>query len=475
MVSSLDALSGGRVVLGDRRGLGGRGERDAGRALRRARGHDRRVPARDAGAVDQPPRRRSPASTRSSAGSCSSPSPCRSRTRRSGSAATAGRRCAAPSSSAPRGIPINRPPAELRAGRAELARLCQARGRAVPPALTLRNDVRVLRPGQSAPASAHGGRVLAGEPAALVDQIGELADCGVEHLVLSSSPPTAASSTSRWRPSPSACGLARLSARRAAPRMAVHRCGRGPDLVLFHGGMGSWRHWIRNVEPLAARFTVHALDHPSYGDSAPVAARDDRPRLPRPRARPARRDASGRRAAAVRRASRSAAPSPPTSPAGSARASPTCASSRPAASRRGASASGPSAATRKPGDDERSSARSAATTCSSTCSAMRPASPRRRVDIQVDGVRRARFDSRKVSGGGTLLGDLAHLTCQIRLLWGERDDSAVPARRPADRRDPRGRRHARPAPDSRGPATGRRTRTPPEVNRLLLEFFSSET
>ena len=52
--------------------------------------------------------------------------------------------------------------------------------------------------------------------------------------------------------------------------MAVHRRGSGPDLVLFHGGMGSWKHWVRNVEPLATRFTVHALDHPSYGDSAPV-------------------------------------------------------------------------------------------------------------------------------------------------------------------------------------------------------------
>jgi 2-hydroxy-6-oxonona-2,4-dienedioate hydrolase len=52
--------------------------------------------------------------------------------------------------------------------------------------------------------------------------------------------------------------------------MAVRRSGAGPDLVLFHGGMGSWKHWIRNVDALAARFTVHALDHPSYGDSATV-------------------------------------------------------------------------------------------------------------------------------------------------------------------------------------------------------------
>jgi probable F420-dependent oxidoreductase len=80
--------------------------------------------------------------------------------------------------------PINRPPAELRAGRAELARLCQASGRAVPPALTLRNDIRIVGPGQSVPTSTHGGRVLVGEPAALIDQLAELADCGVEHLVL---------------------------------------------------------------------------------------------------------------------------------------------------------------------------------------------------------------------------------------------------------------------------------------------------
>jgi alkanesulfonate monooxygenase SsuD/methylene tetrahydromethanopterin reductase-like flavin-dependent oxidoreductase (luciferase family) len=79
--------------------------------------------------------------------------------------------------------PINRPPEELRAGRDELARLAREQGRPVP-ALTLRNDVRVLRAGERAPATTHGGRVLAGEPASLVEQIGELAECGVEHLVL---------------------------------------------------------------------------------------------------------------------------------------------------------------------------------------------------------------------------------------------------------------------------------------------------
>ena len=80
--------------------------------------------------------------------------------------------------------PINRAPAELRAGRAELARQSAARGRAVPPAITLRNDVRILGAGETAPSSSHAGRVLAGEPASLIDQLHELADCGVEHLVV---------------------------------------------------------------------------------------------------------------------------------------------------------------------------------------------------------------------------------------------------------------------------------------------------
>jgi probable F420-dependent oxidoreductase len=80
--------------------------------------------------------------------------------------------------------PINRTPQELRAGQAEIARQCQTRGRAVPPALTLRSDTCVVRPGRSARPSARGGHMLTGEPAALIEQIHELGECGVEHLVL---------------------------------------------------------------------------------------------------------------------------------------------------------------------------------------------------------------------------------------------------------------------------------------------------
>ena len=44
--------------------------------------------------------------------------------------------------------------------------------------------------------------------------------------------------------------------------------GEGPPLVLLHGGYGSWTHWIRNVLPLARRFTVIAPDLPGLGESA---------------------------------------------------------------------------------------------------------------------------------------------------------------------------------------------------------------
>jgi len=52
--------------------------------------------------------------------------------------------------------------------------------------------------------------------------------------------------------------------------LACRKWGSGEALVLLHGGMGSWRHWIRNIDALAAHFTVHALDLPGCGDSDSV-------------------------------------------------------------------------------------------------------------------------------------------------------------------------------------------------------------
>ncbi len=51
-------------------------------------------------------------------------------------------------------------------------------------------------------------------------------------------------------------------------KMVWRRWGSGPPLVLFHGGYGSWTHWIRNVLVLARQFTVVAPDLPGLGESA---------------------------------------------------------------------------------------------------------------------------------------------------------------------------------------------------------------
>lgn len=45
------------------------------------------------------------------------------------------------------------------------------------------------------------------------------------------------------------------------------RFGNGPVLVLVHGGHGDWRHWIRNVEVLAAMHTLWIPDLPGFGES----------------------------------------------------------------------------------------------------------------------------------------------------------------------------------------------------------------
>lgn len=80
--------------------------------------------------------------------------------------------------------PINRSVEELAAGRAQLEVLSRRLGRATPPALTTRNDVRLDLDGRPGPASAHAGVVLEGRPDAVAAQVRNLAAVGVEHLVL---------------------------------------------------------------------------------------------------------------------------------------------------------------------------------------------------------------------------------------------------------------------------------------------------
>jgi pimeloyl-ACP methyl ester carboxylesterase len=43
--------------------------------------------------------------------------------------------------------------------------------------------------------------------------------------------------------------------------------GKGPALVLLHGGHGSWRHWFHNIAPLAQHFQLYVADMAGQGDS----------------------------------------------------------------------------------------------------------------------------------------------------------------------------------------------------------------
>ena len=254
------------------------------------------------------------------------------------------------------------------------------------------------------------------------------------------------------------------------PAMAVHTRGSGPGLVLFHGGMGSWRHWTRNIGPLSERFTVHALDHPSYGASAPVPREttgaeylDLVHRLfveMLPGAAPLRFAGFSFGAAIATNLARRLGDRVThlclVSPAGFA--------PRPYADR-------PTRSYREAGTDERKFRE----ICRHNLLVNMLASPdsvtEESVDIQAYGVRHTRFNSRKVSGGGTLLDDLAHVTSRVRLLWGDKDDSPF---RPADVLIGQIRAVIPELDLHRIPNAGHWSayENAPEVNRRLLEFFT---
>jgi pimeloyl-ACP methyl ester carboxylesterase len=259
--------------------------------------------------------------------------------------------------------------------------------------------------------------------------------------------------------------------------MAVHRRGSGPDVVLFHGGMGSWKHWVRNVEPLATRFTVHALDHPSYGASAPVARETTGAACLAlvhdlfvelfPGDRPPRLAGFSFGGAIAANLARRLGPRVThlclVSPAGF---PPRRFGDRP---------------TRSYKDDDRLLREICRHNLLVNMLSGPASVTHETVDIQAECVRRARFNSRKVSAGGTLLGDLApyndigvylKLTCRIRLLWGERDDSPF---RPADLLIGEIREAVGTLDVHRIPKASHWSayENAAEVDRLMLEFFSS--
>jgi pimeloyl-ACP methyl ester carboxylesterase len=66
-------------------------------------------------------------------------------------------------------------------------------------------------------------------------------------------------------------GAETLATEYGGARMRWRRIGTGPHLLLVHGGQGSWLHWVRNIEALAAKFTLWLPDLPGCGESDGIA------------------------------------------------------------------------------------------------------------------------------------------------------------------------------------------------------------
>jgi pimeloyl-ACP methyl ester carboxylesterase len=212
------------------------------------------------------------------------------------------------------------------------------------------------------------------------------------------------------------------------PAIAYETHGSGPDLVLFHGGFGCRKHWSRNIAPLSKHFRVHALDHPGYGESAGVS-----------------RDMTGPEyldffhvqllkmfpgEAPLRFAGFSFGGGISTNMAArlGKRVSHLCLIS-PAGSKKRNYAGRPTRSYKEAGDDKVELRKICRHNLLINMLSYPETVSEETLDIQVYCVRNTKFNSRKVSGGETLLPDLGKLQCKLRVLWGEGDDSKY---RPAD-------------------------------------------
>jgi probable F420-dependent oxidoreductase len=80
--------------------------------------------------------------------------------------------------------PINRTPAQLREGYAEVKRLCARFGRETPPTLAPRVDAHLVVDNLGAPPPAHKGHMIEGTPEQMVELVEEHRELGAEHFVL---------------------------------------------------------------------------------------------------------------------------------------------------------------------------------------------------------------------------------------------------------------------------------------------------
>jgi len=211
---------------------------------------------------------------------------------------------------------------------------------------------------------------------------------------------------------------------RAFPPLACRIDGQGPNVVLIHGGTGSWTHWIRTIPALSDRFLVHAFDLPGCGDSPdfPVDWSDE--------------DYFGWVAEAILTecegpillvgfsfgGSVAAAVAPLlgerlralclVAPGSFGKPAPREVQVRPMRARAGIEV------------DERANARH---NLGQIMFADIGSADEATIDLQVENVRRARFPSRRISWQDRIETDIAPIRCPIHLIWGASDRMATPS------------------------------------------------
>jgi 2-hydroxy-6-oxonona-2,4-dienedioate hydrolase len=208
------------------------------------------------------------------------------------------------------------------------------------------------------------------------------------------------------------------------PALAARTAGKGPSLVLLHGGVGSSAHWVRNIEVLAEKFRVTAFDLPGYGDS---------PDVPKAITPDAYIDW-------VRCAITTAAPDGchlvgfSFGGALAARVAARLGNRVIRLSLLGAGGFGVPVGraipvTKIPGPEAGAQARRAAAAANlgQWMLSSPPPVDDPIVDMQLTNIDKARFDSRRISLKAMLLDDLARITAPVQLIWGTADKLAYPS------------------------------------------------
>ncbi len=207
--------------------------------------------------------------------------------------------------------------------------------------------------------------------------------------------------------------------------LAVRRFGSGAPLVLVHGGVGSWTHWVANIEALAQHFALTVVDLPGYGDAPAPTVKEPEAYLD----------------AVAHDIVRAVGPSAPFGVVGFSFGGVISA----ALARRfpehiahlsllGPGGFGmPLGRTIKllPVPDaalEPDAHRAAvAHNLGGFMLSRVPAPDEPVVDLQAANIARVRFDSRKISLQDRILADLSTLPCPLQVIWGEQDHLPVPS------------------------------------------------